>query len=330
MAARLLEMTISDDMCDSVGDCLKEHNCISVSHYKLQDGNAIFRIVLETEAVEQVMDSLLEKYGDCPDFSIIVMPIVARLPRDDEETELEQGEDEENEQPRLSRDELYENLTDTTGLTNIHLIMVFLSTIVAAIGLLSNSITVIIGAMVIAPLLSPMMALALATLLADKVLGFRVGKLLALDTAIAIVLSAMTGYFIGISEIPSELRARTLVGLDDVVLALASGAAGVLSFSSGLASALVGVMVATALLPPLVSIGLFLGAGYPDLASKAFLVYFTNFVCISFTATLVLRILNLKPANEEDSRSARATTLLAFAIWTLLLALVVVLIRSSN
>ena len=83
---------------------------------------------------------------------------------------------------------------------------------------------------------------------------------------LALILSIFIGILWPLNVESRELLARTYVGLDSAVLALASGAAAVLSLTSGIPSILVGVMVAVALLPPTATLGLMLGAGQTELA----------------------------------------------------------------
>ena len=147
--------------------------------------------------------------------------------------------------------------------------MVALSTVVAAIGLSHNSVAVIIGAMVIAPLLGPNVALSLGITLGDLSL-LRQGLLTALaGIAAALALSVIIGVLLDVDPTLSEMASRTRVGLGDIVVALASGSAGALAFTTGVSATLIGVMVAVALLPPLVTSGLLLGGGHPTLGNRA-------------------------------------------------------------
>lgn len=132
---------------------------------------------------------------------------------------------------------------------------------VAAIGIMQNNVPVIIGAMVIAPLLGPNVALSLATTLGDIDLAKRALK--ANMTGILTVLSfaAVIGYMFKVDPNIPELISRTKVSLGDVILAMAAGSAAALSLTTGVASALIGVMVAVALLPPLVVFGMLIGQG---------------------------------------------------------------------
>jgi uncharacterized hydrophobic protein (TIGR00341 family) len=115
----------------------------------------------------------------------------------------------------------------------VYIVMVVLSSIVAAIGLMNNNITVVIGAMVIAPLLGPNVALSLATTLGDTDLAVRAMKVNAAGILVGLLLSLAVGRLFLVNPDIPEILARTKVGLIDVVLALASGSAGALAFTAG-------------------------------------------------------------------------------------------------
>jgi uncharacterized hydrophobic protein (TIGR00271 family) len=120
--------------------------------------------------------------------------------------------------------------------------------------------------MVIAPLLGPNVALSLATTLGDGDLARTALKTNAVGIGLALALSVCLGLILAVDPNIHEIASRTEVSLSDVVLALVAGGAGALAFTSGVPAALVGVMVAVALLPPLVTCGLLLGSEFFQLA----------------------------------------------------------------
>lgn len=151
-----------------------------------------------------------------------------------------------------------------------------LSTVVAAIGLIENNVAVVIGAMVIAPLLGPNLALSLGISLGDLALMKKAVFTSAAGVSLAFALSALMGLVLPLEEYSDELMARTDVGVSSAILALASGAAAALSLTTGLSSVLVGVMVAVALLPPAATLGIMVGQGERDLALGAGLLLMVN------------------------------------------------------
>jgi hypothetical protein len=136
---------------------------------RLGDGEALVRILLDAEQSEAVTDLLGERYAGQEHNRVVIMAVDATLPRDEPEPTkaLEQTAPEVKSPERISREELYEDIKDAAQCTRVYLAMVVLSTIVAAVGLYYDSVAIIIGAMVIAPLLGPNMALSLGTTLGD-------------------------------------------------------------------------------------------------------------------------------------------------------------------
>jgi len=212
-----------------------------------------------------------------------------------------------------TREELYNGIERGARLDSTFLMLVFLSTIVASIGLIENNIAVIVGTMVIAPLLGPDIALALATPLGDRELMWQAlktnlaGLFLTLAIAIGMIWPSHLNSF--------EIIVHTGVKPDGIVLALASGSAAVLSLATGLSSALVGVMVAVALLPPAATLGMMLGSGQFNLALGAALLLAVNVVCINLAAKLMFLFKGVKPRTWLEKRKARQSFTLYILIW---------------
>ena len=151
---------------------------------------------------------------------------------------------------QATREELYAEIDRGSRLDSTFLQLVVLSTIVAAIGLLQSNVTIVIAAMLIAPLLGPNVAMAFGSTLGDRELLFRAGITNAAGVGLSVPCAAAAGFVLPSDITSVELLARTRLGYDSVLLALASGAAGALSLTTRLPSTLTGVMVAVALLPP--------------------------------------------------------------------------------
>ena len=165
MALRLIEMVLKEKDGGEVRELLKEHEVLELRQIRLPDGEVLVRILLDAEQSETVLDLLDKPYTGEAGNRLVVLPVEATLPRAEPEpaATLEQPAPEEKSPERIGREELYEDIKDAARCSRVYLVMVVLSTIVAAIGLYYNSVAIIIGAMVIAPLLGPNMALALAT-----------------------------------------------------------------------------------------------------------------------------------------------------------------------
>jgi uncharacterized hydrophobic protein (TIGR00341 family) len=324
------------------------------------DGRQAVRMLVPDAARQRLLDSLqnlLESEGDA---RVVICPVDATLPRAQEEGERDaQAErrqrrgsekargSEKGDTPGLgagrladkaveeagrrravsrTREELYAQIATGARLDGNFLLLVVLSTIVAAIGLAENNVAVIVGAMVIAPLLGPNIALAFATALGDRALAAESAGTSVAGLLLALALSLAIGLVWPIDLATPEIMARTQVDMSSVALALASGAAAVLSLTTGLSSALVGVMVAVALLPPTAVLGMMLGRGQWELAAGAALLLAVNVVCVLLSAKVVFLVRGVKPRSWLDSDRARQSRVLYLGLWVLLLAVLVTLV----
>lgn len=123
-----------------------------------------------------------------------------------------------------------------------------------------------------------------------------------------------------------EVVLRTVVGIDSVALALASGAAAALSLTTGLSSVLVGVMVAVALLPPVAALGLMLGSGNMALATGAGLLLVVNIVCINLASKIVFDIKGIRPLGWREEKKAKRAKIVYILGWLVTLILLIGLI----
>jgi uncharacterized hydrophobic protein (TIGR00341 family) len=290
-----------------------------------EQGRQLIRILVSDEDRQSVLDALQGLLGETS--KILVLSLEAVLPR----KEPDPSDTEANEAVTTTREELYSEIEKNARLDSTYLLLVFLSTVVVAIGLIEDNVAVVIGAMVIAPLLGPNIALALGAALGDMPLMWKAIKTTLAGIALALFLSVILGIFYPLNLDSHELMARTDVGLDSVVLALASGAAAVISLTTGLASVLVGVMVAVALLPPTATLGIMLGSGQTKLAVGAALLLAVNIVCVNLAAKIVFWVRGVKPRSWLEKQKANQSMVTYLVIWVLSLTflLVVIFIRKG-
>jgi len=136
----------------------------------------------------------------------------------------------------------------------------------------------------------------------------------------------MLGFFLTVDPASHEIQTRTIVSYADIILALASGIAGALAFTSGLPSALIGVIVAVALIPPLVVFGLLLGSGFITQSLGAFLLLVINMICVNIAGVFTFLVKGLQPINWWEGPKAQKATRYAIFIWTALLFLLIYLL----
>jgi len=324
MALRLIEMVLPEKDGVEIHELLKEHKTLEYRQISLPDGDVLVRILLDAEQSEAVLDLLGERYAGKEGNRVVILAVEATLPRAEPEPEPgpepEQPSPQEKPPERISREELYEDIKDAAQCSRVYLTMVVLSTIVAAVGLYYNSVAIIIGAMVIAPLLGPNMALALATTLGDLTLLRRALLTALAGIAMTMVLSVVIGLLLQVDPATPEMASRNGVGLGDLVVALASGAAGALAFTTGVSATLIGVMVAVALLPPLVAFGLLLGSGHAALAMGALSLFLMNLICVNLAGVTTFLVQGIRPATWWEKDRASKATRIAIALWLVILA----------
>jgi len=297
-------------------------------------GGEACRVLVDAERVEGVLDALEQAFAGAPEFVAVVVMVEAVSPRPEApEEKKEEAAGPERAAPkmlRISRAELHDDLSAGAALTPVFLVQAALATVVAAIGLSRGLEAVVIGAMVIAPLLGPNMALALATTLGDVALGKRALRANLAGVGVAMA-SALAAALVWPGD-PSvdAIAARIAPEMSDVALALASGVAGALAFTSGLPSSLVGVMVAVALLPPLVVMVMMATQGRWDAAVGAALLLSINVVCVNLAAVGTFLLLGVRPRTWWEADRSRKATRVALVFWVCLLVLLAALLAVAR
>ncbi len=165
--------------------------------------------------------------------------------------------------------------------TGVYWLMNALATVIACYGLLANSPAVVIGAMVVAMLLGPISGVALGVNESDRPLLKVALRTLSGGMAWILSIAIMIGLVHRDVPLTAEIVSRTDARLFDLIIALAGGAAGAIAvLSPRVGTAIVGVAVATALVPPLAAAGMLVARGDFELAGGALLLAFTNVVAI--------------------------------------------------
>ena len=338
MTYRLIILILPKGSIEKVKNLLYRYDVLE-SWTVETEGKTVTNIIIRREKTESLLNTLQKEFSNLENFSINLLPIEASIPipepikdtlnkskPEDKET-VEELTDRIGPQElvnRLSRHEIYADISDIAQLSKVFIVMVILSSIVGAIGVLNNNVAVIIGAMVIAPLLGPNTALSLATVLGDVDLAKSAIKTNFFGIFTALILSTILGTILTVNPTIPEILLRTHAGLGSVTLALASGIAGALSFTVGFRSTLIGVMVALALLPPLVTSGLLLGSGHLSLALGAFLLFLINLVCVNLSGVITFVIQNIHPIKEDRIELAKKWTYTAITIWSILLSIFII------
>ena len=174
---------------------------------------------------------------------------------------------------------------------------------IASLGLNVNSTAVIIGAMLISPLMGPIMGFGLAVGISDFELLKQSFKSYLLTTFISVVTSTLYFSLTPLNEVQSELLARTSPTIYDVLIALFGGLAGIIAVSTKeKGNVIPGAAIATALMPPLCTAGFGLATGNIFYFLGAFYLYFINSVFISFATYLGVRFMHFKRKDFVDKQ----------------------------
>lgn len=323
MSDRLIQIIARKDDIERITGCLSDlpkdnWYCLPAGD---DDRQAIVASVDQID-MQATLDAIAEEMDGHEGWSLHALGTEASLPDVQDEDEAERVAQAEQ---ANAREEIYADIRSGTALTIDYLVLTFLATIVAAIGLIQDQVAVVIGAMVIAPLLGPILAFSFATTLGTVPLMLIALRALGAGLGVAVVAGVGLGFVVPFNGDSSLLDYSQELTLMTVVLPLASGAAAALLVAGGQTSGLVGVMVAAALLPPLSAFGLLLGNGDTFEAIRAFATVVINIAAINLAALVVFRIKGIRPRDwdtEERDTSIKAS-LLASAVVVALMALAV-------
>lgn len=327
MPLRLLEVYHPSDKEKSIKKLLKDIEIIDLKQEKKSKKKLLTKILISADKTEAVLEILEKKFSDSEDFRVIILPVEAFIPRPESNDEKKKDDKEENSKERISIEEIYEDVCgEVSSFSKSYFVLIILASIVAAIGILYSNVAVVIGSMVIAPLLNPSMALTLGITLADSKLIRRALLISFLGFLIAIIIGLIFGILFHVDPTTPEIVSRTDLNLMYVILAFSGGVAGSLSVTRGVSQALVGVMVAVALLPPIVTSGLLLGSHYFIISLGAFLLFLVNFVCINLAGVLTFVLQGVNPKTWWEKKEAKKTVWAAIILWVSLLLILVLMI----
>ncbi|MBC5824848.1 MAG: DUF389 domain-containing protein [Candidatus Eremiobacteraeota bacterium] len=213
------------------------------------------------------------------------------------------------------RRQLQSKLVEDARLNSNFLALVVASSVIATFGLLENSAAVIIGAMIIAPLLLPIQALAYSSLEGMPGLFKRAGLTLAVGSAVPITIAFGLGRLVGFAQFGSEVASRANPNLLDLGIAVAAGAIGGFGkVRPAISASLAGTAVAVALMPPLCVVGLGLSHSDPNTGMGALLLYITNLLGITLACMAVYLLTGF--ALPHKAKTA--------IIWTLALTVILI------
>jgi uncharacterized hydrophobic protein (TIGR00341 family) len=321
MAVRLIEIRTTPGHVETLTAIAQQYDALDCrAGPPAADGSVEVTILAHPEKQQELIDRLQGALGADKQWRIVIVPVDATIPPPKASEAAKFAAE------NATREELYVAVERGARLDSTYLLLVIASTVVAVIGLLEDNVAVVIGAMLIAPLLGPSVAFALGATLGDREL---IGKALASSAAgmaLSIGGAALVGLLSSYGETSAELLSRTAIGYDSVALALASGAAAALSFTTQVSTTLVGVMVAVALLPPAATLGYMLGIDDMIRAAGAGALLVTNVVCVNLAAQIVFLAKGIKPRTWLQRRAAQESVFAGMLVSGGLLAAMLVVI----
>jgi uncharacterized hydrophobic protein (TIGR00341 family) len=325
---RLVQVSIPAGKREMVADLLDSEGI----DYMLTDETsgreytAVAYVPLPTNAVQPILDKLRERgLGD--EAHAVIIDAETDTSRRFEE--LEKRYTEENDAAEhIAHEEITTKAREMVPELQTYLSMTIISAVVATAGLLLDSPAVVVGSMVIAPLIGPGIGASVGTVLSEREL-FResvkyqiIGTIAAIVAATLFALGVRYGFLVppgtdvlGISQVSGRLAPDFL----SLVVALGAGAAGILSLASGVSVAIVGVMIAAALVPPMAAVGIGIAWQEPMAAISSFVLVLVNLLSINLSGLIVLWYLGYKP--KSWFRLSETRTILFKRITVLVVAI---------
>jgi uncharacterized hydrophobic protein (TIGR00271 family) len=211
---------------------------------------------------------------------------------------------------------LFTSLREEGEISSTFMILLILATVIATLGLFINSSSVIIGAMILAPLMQPIVSLSMGVLRRDESLSKKGMKTIAIGVIITLFTAMIIAYLTPIREMSSEMLARLSPTILDMLVAIASGvAAAYAKNDEKISGSLAGVAIAVALVPPLAVSGIGIGWGDWHMFFNALLLFMTNLIGIVLAGALTFLFLGFAPIHVAKK---------GIMIWSMIAVLIAV------
>jgi len=216
-----------------------------------------------------------------------------------------------------------------------YFLVLSIANLIALSGLLTNSAPVIIGAMLISPLMGPILSFGFAFITGEEVIMKKALRKIATSVILTIIIAALASFVSPLKDVTSEIISRTRPNLYDLNIAFLSGIAGAVALCTkkNYLTIVPGVAIATAVIPPLSVTGYGIGVGSMNIAFGGFFLFFTNFVAIIIATCAVFYMYGFKPSilNEADlSHLKKRVTGLAVVLFIISIPLIYTLEQSIS
>lgn len=314
LTVRLVYVSIPAGKRDAVRKVLerKEIDFVMTDEVGSRAYTAVAQFPVPKPAVEPLLDDLRE-IGIDEDAVTVVVEANTVVSRNFDRLQAEYEED-SDESDRISREELGSAAWELTPSLSTYMVLTIVSALIATAGLLLDSAAIVVGSMVIAPLVGPALAASVGTVVEDHTLRGRGVWLQLLGIIVSIAAATVFGVVVNVTGIIppgtdvlgiEQVNERLAPGVLTLVIAIGAGVAGALSLSAGVSTALVGVMIAVALIPPAAAVGVGIAWGLSELALGAGVFVLVNILSINLSALSVLWLKGFRPETWYDEQGAR-------------------------
>lgn len=292
----------------------------SIEGERKDEETTVFHATVDSEDIDEVVDELKSiKEIELGDLIIRVFK---------EDSLIEKGQKTRGGSSMLSQEEVYSKAQGSGSFNKAQWILTGLSAAIAGYGLMLDNIAVVIGAMMLAPLLSPMISAAISLTVGDRSLL----KESFFNTAIAVPLAISVA---ALSTMPFPIQVNSTMslivsaGAENMVLSLMVGAAAALAFVTGMRDQIAGVAVAIAVVPPLAASGLGLRMMNISFALNAVSIALVNILAVLLSGSLSLKLLGFGPSTYYKKKSAeKMRYVFPISMAVMLLTMVFLLLNS--
>ena len=220
----------------------------------------------------------------------------------------------------ISQEEAEQTIRDGVTFRGTNILILVLAIFIASLGLNTNSTAVIIGAMLISPLMGPIIGIGLGVGVRDFDLIKRAMRNLVMATGFSVLTSTLYFLISPVSEGHSELLARTSPTIYDVLIGFFGGGAGIIAIGSkSKGNVIPGVAIATALMPPLCTAGYGLATWQPNYFFGAFYLFLINSIYIALATFIGVKLMHYHPVETDNPRRARKVRRIVYSVAVLTL-----------
>ena len=295
-----VRVEVPQNQIEIIDDYLKLTK-IKVSTMDTLEGNRLYVMDVEEQDTNNLVHELKARGVGQAFGKISIVPYSLYLNSSSTTTTVEKS-------VAANLEEILANIEDTAVLSSTYVTLILLSGALAALGLYNNSVVIIIGSMIVAPLMGPIALTSIGVLLPKRNL-FRKGLLAELfGLLLTIGISFIIGLMIGEpSTLPHEMVIRAEPGPQDIAFAIISAIAAGVIISKGQSLSIVGVAIAASLAPPAANIGLFLSFGDFTSAGFAAALLIMNVLAINASCSIIFILFKLpEKAGISKRRASRA------------------------